>query len=69
MTEPSVFVRVVAGLMPKDIEVTITNVHLERMTSRELEALISREGEDPSHPLEAEKDPDQVFRVDETIRR
>ena len=64
MTEPSIYVRVVAGLVPKDIEVTVTNIRMERMTSRELEALVDRANSDPQDPIEAKEDPEGVFRVD-----
>jgi hypothetical protein len=53
-TDPSTYLRVVASLVPKDIEATITNVHLERMTTRELEALLRAEKDDPADTLEAE---------------
>jgi hypothetical protein len=39
LTEPSVFVRVVASLMPKELEATITVVHADRMSDDELAAL------------------------------
>jgi hypothetical protein len=42
LTTPTEFVRMVAGLMPKDAEVSVTNVRLERMTSSELRSLIER---------------------------
>jgi hypothetical protein len=41
-THPLEFVRVVAQLMPKDVEVTATNIRAERMSTNELEALIER---------------------------
>ena len=63
-TDPSTYLRVVAGLVPKDIEVTVSHVHRERMTSRELEALIDRANIDPQDPIEAKEDPEGVFRVD-----
>jgi len=53
-TDPVAYVRIVASLVPKDIEVTVTNVHLERMTTRELEALLRAEEDDPADTLEAE---------------
>ena len=64
-THPVEFVRVVAQLMPKDVEVTVTNIRAERMKSSELEALIERYGGMAQDPLEAEKDSDEVFRVGE----
>ena len=48
---PVEFVRVVAQLMPKDVDVTVTNIRAERMKSSELEALIKQYGgmaQDPS---------------------
>ena len=55
--------RVVAQLMPKDVEVTATNIRAERMSDDELMALIERHSDVGQDPLEAEKDPDDVFRV------
>jgi len=49
-TNPTDFVRVVAQLMPKDVEATVTNIRAERMSTNELEALIERHsdlGQDP----------------------
>ena len=40
-THPLEFVRVVAGLMPKEMQPTITNVHLERLSNAELERIIA----------------------------
>ena len=62
---PVEFVRVVAQLMPKDVDVTVTNIRAERMKSSELEALIEQYGGMAQDPLEAEKDSDEVFRVGE----
>src|SRR6516165_6268126 len=62
-THPVEFVRVVAQLMPKDVEVTATNIRAERMSDDELMALIERYSEVGQDPLEAEKDPEEVFRV------
>jgi len=62
---PLEFVRVVAQLMPKDVDVTVTNIRAERMKSSELEALIEQYGGMAQDPLEAEKDSDEVFRVGE----
>src|SRR3974390_1273150 len=64
-THPLEFVRVVAQLMPKDVDVTVTNIRAERMKSSELEALIEQYGGMAQDPLEAEKDSDEVFRVGE----
>jgi len=62
-THPVEFVRVVAQLMPKDVEVTATNIRAERMSDDELWALIERHSDVGQNPLEAEKDPEEVFRV------
>ena len=62
-TNPTDFVRVVAQLMPKDVEVTATNIRAERMSDDELWALIEQYGGMAQDPLEAEKDSDEVFRV------
>src|SRR6516165_643241 len=62
-THPVEFVRVVAQLMPKDVDVTVTNIRAERMKSSELEALIEQYGGMAQDPLEAEKDSEEVFRV------
>ena len=62
-TNPTDFVRVVAQLMPKDVEATVTNIRAERMSTDELEALIERHRDVGEDPLEAEKDPEEVFRV------
>ena len=60
---PTDFVRVVAQLMPKDVGVTVANIRAERMSTNELEALIEKYRDVGEDPLEAEKDPDEVFRV------
>jgi len=57
-------VRVVAQLMPKDVEVTATKINAERMSSAELEALISKYRGLARDPLEVQKDQEEVFRVD-----
>ena len=62
-THPVEFVRIVAQLMPKDVEATVTNIRAERMSDDELEALIERHSDVGQDPLEAEKDPEEVFRV------
>ena len=50
-THPVEFVRVVASLIPRELEAT-TTVHMERMSDAQLEALIARdiEGLDPAAP-------------------
>src|SRR3974390_1422039 len=42
LTTPTDFVRLVAQLMPKDVEATVTNIRAERMSSSELRSLIDR---------------------------
>ena len=63
LTHPLEFVRLVAQLMPKDAEATVTNIRAERMSTSELEALIERHRDVGQDPLEAEKDQKEVFRV------
>jgi len=63
LTHPLEFVRMVAQLMPKDVEATATNIRAERMSSSELRSLIDRYRDVGQDPLEAEKDPEEVFRV------
>jgi hypothetical protein len=41
-THPLEFVRVVAQLMPKDVEVTATNIRAERMSDDELATIAAR---------------------------
>jgi hypothetical protein len=62
-THPVEFVRVVAQLMPKDVGVRATNIRAERVSTSELEALIEKYRDVSQDPLEAEKDPEEVFRV------
>ena len=68
-THPVEFVRVVAQLMPKDVEVTATNIRAERMSTNELEALIEKYRDVGQDPLEAENDSEGVFSVGEDVRR
>jgi len=63
LTHPLEFVRMVAQLMPKDVEATATNIRAERMSSSELRSLIDRYRDVGQDPLEAEKDPEEAFRV------
>ena len=46
-TDPVSFVRVVASLMPKELEATVTVVHAEQMSDDELAAIACQGGEDP----------------------
>jgi len=62
-TQPVEFVRLVAQFILKDVEVTETNIRAERMSTSELEALIEKYRDVGEDPLEAEKDPEEVFRV------
>jgi hypothetical protein len=61
-THPVEFVRLVASLIPRELEATITPV-AERMSTAQLEALIERHRDVGQDPLEAQKDPEEVFRV------
>jgi Family of unknown function (DUF5681) len=45
---PLEFVRVVAGLMPKEMQATVTTVHLERMSDDQLLEVIRQSGLDPA---------------------
>jgi hypothetical protein len=49
-TNPTDFVRIVANLMPREMEMTATNVKLERMSDQQLYALIAslQAGLDPA---------------------
>ena len=62
-THPVEFVRIVAQLMPKDVEATVTNIRAERMSTSELEALIEQYRGVARDSLEAKEDPEEVFRV------
>lgn len=63
ITAPVDYLKVVASLMPKEIDVTVTNIQLERMTTRELEARLRRI-DDHQDPLEAQEDRAGVFTVE-----
>ena len=54
-THPVEFVRVVASLMPKELEPTVTVVHAERMSDDELAAIACQGGEDPLATEEEEE--------------
>ena len=54
LTEPSVFVRVVASLMPKELEATATVT--ERMSDAQLEAIIARGIEGGLDPAATDED-------------
>jgi hypothetical protein len=55
-THPVEFVRVVASLMPRELEATITP-DLERMSNAQLEALIARDIEGGLDPAAPDEDP------------
>jgi Family of unknown function (DUF5681) len=55
-TDPSTYLRVVASLVPKDIDVAVTHVRAERMTDDELLALANRYRELAQDNPEAEED-------------
>lgn len=65
-TDPSTYLRVCASLIPKDIEITVTNQSIERMSTREIEARLREldQESNASDPLEAEEGEDKIFRVD-----
>jgi len=63
LTHPLEFVRMVAQLMPKDVEATATNIRAERMSSSELRSLIEEYRGAARDALEAQQDPEEVFRV------
>ena len=46
-TEPVSFVRVVASLVPRELEAPVTVVHAERMSDDELAAIASQGSSDP----------------------
>lgn len=59
-TDPGSYVRVVAGLMPKELEATVTVQLAERMGDDELATIASKGSLDP---LEAESDEEILQRV------
>ena len=59
-THPVEFVRVVASLIPRELEATATVVHAERMSDDELAAIASQGGEDP---METEEDEETLQSV------
>ena len=69
MTTPTDFVRIVASLMPKDVDVTVTNIRAERMSTAELESLVERYRHLVGSPLEAKKAQDGTFKVGAALRR
>lgn len=60
-TDPGAYVRVVASLMPKEIEATVTVQLAERMGDDELAAIAVKGSADP---LEAPQDEEILQRVD-----
>jgi hypothetical protein len=65
MTAPVEFIRVVASLMPKDVEVTVAHIKADRISDDELADLATGGGR---ITLEAQKDSQEVFTVGETER-
>ena len=66
-TDPSTYLKVIASIVPKDIEVTVTDTRLERMSTSEIENALRElraRREDADDPLEAQEGEDKVFRVD-----
>jgi hypothetical protein len=69
MTTPTDFVRIVAALMPRDVEVSVTsNMKLERMSTVELRTLIREYRGGVGDRLEASRAENGVFQVGETVR-
>jgi len=69
MTTPTEFCRMVAHLMPRDIEVAVTqNIRLERMSTNELRTLIREYRGGVGNRLEANADKNGVFQVGESVR-
>jgi hypothetical protein len=69
MTTPTDFVRIVAMLMPRDVEVAVTNIKVERMSSSELRAILARyHHQDHGNALEANRNQDGVFQVGAAVR-
>ena len=68
MTTPTDFVRIVAALMPRDLEVAITNIKVERMSTSELESILAGLHQDYGNLIEATKTEEAVYRVGETVR-
>lgn len=54
-TDPVAYVRVVASLMPRELEAT-TTVHMERMSDAQLEALLARELQSGLDPAATDED-------------
>ena len=55
MLYPVEFVRLVASLIPRELEATATVVHAERMSDDELAAIACQGGEDPLATEEEEE--------------
>jgi hypothetical protein len=53
-TEPVSFVRVVASLIPRDIEITVTTAKAERLSDDDLAGYL--EGPNSENPSEAQED-------------
>jgi len=57
MLYPVEFVRVVASLMPKETQATITKVNLDRISDEQLDAIIARGIQSGFGEEEAKEDP------------
>ena len=57
MLYPAEFVRVVASLMPKETQATITRVNLDRISDEQLDAIIARGIQSGFGEEEAKEDP------------
>ena len=57
MLYPAEFVRVVASLMPKETQATITKVNLDRISDEQLDAIIARGIQSGFGEEEAKEDP------------
>jgi len=55
ITDPVSYVRMVASLMPRELEATVTVADAERMSDDELAAIACQGGEDPLAPEEDEE--------------
>jgi Family of unknown function (DUF5681) len=55
-TDPVAYVRVVASLIPRELEATIPTVHMERMSDAQLEALIAQDLQSDLDPAAPDQD-------------
>jgi hypothetical protein len=69
MTTPTEFCRMVAHLMPRDVEIAVTqSIKLERMPTSELRAILARYRHDHGNALEASRAENGVFQVGKIVR-